>query len=313
MQFDATRYARTVIRRAVLAMTVAIALALTGCTPGSSTTSAPPSPAVPDFRKPGTAKAMVEQLLADTQSEQALMVKISEHSVEVSVLKDDKVVTWANRSGTITQVASDLAYVDQATFDVDNYHFDDVGAMFRAAAGQSGSEANQSLTIVDYSGGKVMMSVSTEPESRTVFFTSSGSLLEILDFNTEGGVVRGVEAAIGGRTTIYSLSVISDQSVSVEYPGANDTTIRRARAQKVPVTTTVRSGATDLPLYATSVVNSRAIWRVVQAQRGEGGISENSTWSVTIDSRDKRLQPRMYFTFGFTVVVTDLAGDIIDQ
>ncbi|HML50146.1 MAG TPA: hypothetical protein PKD84_01890 [Propionicimonas sp.] len=301
------------IRRAILATTVAVALALTGCTPGTGTASSSPSPEIPDFRKPGAAKAMVEQLLADAESQQALMVKVSQHNVEVSVLKDDKVVTWANRSGTVTQVASDLAYVDQATFDVDGYQFDNVGALFRAAAGQSGSEANQSLTIVDYSGGKVMMSVSTEPESRTVFFTSSGSLLEILDFNTEGGVVGGVATAIGGRTTIYSLSVISDQSVSVEFPGANDTTIRRARAQKVPVTTTVRSGATNLPLYATSVVDPRAIWRVVQAQRGEGGISENSTWSVTIDNREKRLQPRMYFTFGFTVVVTDLAGDVIDQ
>lgn len=256
---------------------------------------------------------MVEQLLTDAESNKALMVKVSERTVEVSVLKDDKVVTWANRSGTITQVTSDLAYVDQATFDVEDYQFTDVGAMFRAAAGQSGSESNQSLTIVDYSGGKVMMSVSTEPESRTVFFTSTGSLLEILDFNTERGVVRGVEAAIGGRTTIYSLSVVSDQDVSVEFPGANDTTIRRARAQKVPVTTTVRSGATNLPLYASAVVDPHAIWRVVQAQRGERDLSENSPWSVTIDNRDKHLQPRMYFTFGFTVVVTDLAGHVIDQ
>lgn len=255
---------------------------------------------------------MVQQLLKDAQSQQALMVKIAEHSVEVSVLKDDKVVTWANRDGTVTQVASDLAYVDQATFDVDAFQFDDVGAMFQAAAGQSGSAANQTLTIVDYSGGKVMMSVSTEPESRTVFFSPDGALMEILDFNTEGGLVRGIQAAIGTRQTIYALSVVSDQSVTVDYPGTNDTTIRRTRAQKVPVTTTVRSGAANLPLFATSAVDPRAIWRVVQSERGTGSISENATWSVTIDNRQKSIA-RMYFTFGFTVVVTDLAGNVIEK
>lgn len=299
------------IRHAILALCLAVALPLAGCTPGGDASSSP-TVATPDFRQPGAAKAMVQQLLDDAQSQQALMVKITEHSVEVSVLKDDKVVTWANRDGTVTQVASDLAYVDQATFDVGAFQFDDIGAMFRAAAGQSGSATNQSLTIVDYSGGKVMMSVSTEPESRTVFFTPDGSLMEILDFNTEGGLVRGVQSAIGTRGTVYSLSVISDQSVTVDYPGPDDTTIRRTRAQKVPVTTTVRSGAADLPLFAASMVDPRAIWRVVQTQRGDEGISESSTWSVTVDNREKST-PRMYFTFGFTVVVTDLAGNVIGK
>ncbi len=299
------------IRRVVLALCLAVTLPLTGCTPGGDSSSTP-TVATPDFRQPGAAKAMVQQLLSDAQSQQALMVKITERSVEVSVLKDDKVVTWANRDGTVTQVASDLAYVDQATFDVDAFQFNDIGAMFRAAAGQSGSAANQSLTIVDYSGGKVMMSVSTEPESRTIFFTPDGLLMEILDFNTEGGLVRGVQSAIGSRGTIYSLSVISDQSATVDYPGPDDTTIRRARAQKVPVTTTVRSGAADLPLFAASMVDPRAIWRVVQTQRGNEGINENSTWSVTVDNREKST-PRMYFTFGFTVVVTDLAGNVIGK
>ncbi len=92
------------------------------------------------------------------------MVEIAKDSVQVSVLSaEGKPVTWAHRDGKSAEVPSDLAYVDQATFDVSRFNISNVGGLFRAAASMSGSEEHQSLTIVDYSGGEVVMSVSTLP------------------------------------------------------------------------------------------------------------------------------------------------------
>ena len=255
---------------------------------------------------------MVTRLLDDTGSSRALQIKITQRTVEVTTLERDQPVTWAYRSGTTSQVASDLQYVDQATFDVSRFNISDVGALFRAAAGQSGSSADQTLTIVDPSGGDVVMSVSTEPESRTVFFDDDGALTPVLDFNTESGVARGLADAIGGRMFVYSVSVASTQNVSAEFSGANSTTVRRTRAAKIPPVTTVRSTA-DLRPFTASRVSAAAIWRVVSQVRSADGLAPNSAWSVTIDNRDKLSSPRMYFAFGFKVVVADLDGQLISQ
>jgi hypothetical protein len=300
-----------VTRRALIAFAMLLAL-LSGCTP-TVTGSASPSPPALDFTKPAVAQTMVRQLLVDAGSQKALMVKITATTAQVSVLKGDQVITWAYRDGKSAKAASDLAYVNQATFDVAKFSFSDVGALFRAAAGQSGSATNQSLTIVDNSASQVMMSVSTEPESRTVFFTADGALMAILDFDTVAGIGHGISDAIGTSQLVYSVTVISDQGVSAEFPGSNGTTIRRTRAAKVPATTRVLSSAESLPLFAASRVKAATIWKVVGEIRGTDGVSDQSEWSVTIDNRDSLSMPRMHFTFGFKVVVTDLDGNIVSQ
>ena len=255
---------------------------------------------------------MVNQLLARAGSRRLLMVEITDSTVQLSVLDaDDSPSTWAYRDGELGEVPSDLAYVDQATFEIDNFNISDVGGLFRAAAGMSGSEENQSLTIVDYSGGEVMMSVSTIPESRTVFFNPSGSLLALLDFDTPGGVAEGIAEAIGTRVMVHSVSVESDQGAWIDYPGDEETTIRRTRTAKVPVTTVARAETVDLPLFPAIRVDPEAVWDVVDAIRGTDDIPEEAPWSVMIDDRDRLSTPRMHFTIGSRVVVTDLAGTVI--
>jgi len=296
-------------RRALTAVCGGLLALLVGCTP-TTTPSASPSPATLDFTAPGVAKAMVTRLLTEAGSDKTLMVSITAASVQVTVLDGEKPTTWAYRDGKSAEVASDLQWVDQATFDVAKFNFADVGAMFRAAAGQTGSAANQTLSIVDPSGGDVVMSVSTQPETRPVFFNPDGSLTPILDFDTLSGISSGIKDAVGNRALVYSVTVISDQSVSAEFPGANATTVRRTRGAKVPTVTTARASA-GLRQFAAARLNPATIWRVVNEVRGSQEVANGSKWSVTIDNREKLALPRMYFAFGFKVVVADLDGNII--
>jgi hypothetical protein len=298
-------------RRRTLAAACGVLMAvLVGCTPGTPTPTAVRTPG-PDFTQPGVAKETLKQLLTLAGSTKVLLVRIAAEDVQVSVLVDDKPVTWAFRDGHTSKVASDLQYVDQATFDVDAFNLSDVGSLFRAAAGQCGSSSRQSLTIVDSSGGEVAMSVSTDPESRTVFFNPDGTLTPLLNFDTASGVSAGIRDVLGQRSSVYSVSVISDQGVTAEFPSPTGSdTLRRTRGAKVPVITTTRSGS-DLRPFAASRINPAAVWRVVTQARGQADIGEDSKWSVTIDSREKLAAPRMYFSFGFTVVVADIDGTII--
>ena len=49
---------------------------------------------------------------------------------------------------------------------------------------------NQNLQIVEYNEGTVLMTVSTKPESRTVFFRRDGSVVNHIDFATPTGMTE---------------------------------------------------------------------------------------------------------------------------
>jgi hypothetical protein len=294
-----------------------LAVTLAGCVPvptTPTTASSPAStPADPDFTEPGAAASMVASLLTDAGSQRALMVEVTKDRVQLSVLSaEGKPVTWAHRDGKSSEVPSDLAYVDQATFDVSRFNLSNIGGLFRAAASMSGSEENQSLTIVDYSGGEVVMSVSTLPESRTVFFNPDGSLLEPLNFDAPGGIANGIKEAIGLELTVSSVTVQSDQGAWADHPGEKEgTTVRRTRTAKVPVTTNTRNETSDLPVFLAARIRPEAVWKIVDAVRGTTEVPEDAKWSVVIEDRDRTGVPRMYFTIGSTSVTTDLNGAVI--
>ena len=298
-------------RLAALVCCLAVVGVTAGCQPGNAAPPATASttPAEPDFSRPGAALGMVQQLIAAAGTTRLIMVEIEVDTVSVSVLTDGRPVTWAYRGGTIGEVASDMAYVDQASFTIDDFNISDVGALFRAAAGASGSDENQTLQIVDYSGGQVMMAVSTVPESRTVFFNPDGSLLETLDFNTQGGITRGIAGAVGTRTSVHRLAVQSDVGAWVDFPGEKGRTVRRQRTEKVPVTTNVRAETLDLPLFDPRLVDPAAIWAVVDSVVGSPEVPEGSAWSVIVDDRDGAGVPRMHFSIGSRVLITDLGGN----
>ncbi len=253
---------------------------------------------------------MIDQLSADLGSDQTVMVEVQPHELAVTALVDDQAATWACRDGAVAQVPSDITYVDQATFNVASFDIADIGALFRAAAAIAGSANNQRLQIVDYSGGRVMMAVATNPESRTVFFNPDGSLLEDLDFGTQGGLARGLNDIKGNLMSVFQIVIDSDKGAWVDSPGSDtDAVIRRRRSPRVPVTTITRNEHLSLQTFSPSVIDPAVIWQVVTDHTGTA--SPDVPWSVTIDDRAEHGQPRLYFAFGTETVVTDLGGQAI--
>ena len=251
---------------------------------------------------------MVDQIVADAGSADVIMVEVQPRELNVSVLVGDSPITWACRDGVVGEVATDITYVDQATFDPQTFDLGDVGALFRAAAAIAGTSTGQQLQIVDYSGGQVMMSVATVPESRTVFFHPDGSLLENLDFATLGGITRGLREVAGQLSAVTQVSVGSEQSVWVEHVGgAPGTVTRRLRTATVPVTTITRATARVPTTFAPTLVRPEVIWSVAERHVGSTPPAGTS-WSVVIEDRDGLGAPRMFFSFGTRQVVTELNG-----
>ena len=294
---------------AVLAAVVAGVLTFTACQNAPLPVPAPTTTPreCPDFTEPGAAAAMITRLTANLGSNQTVMVQVQQHELAVTALVDEAPSTWACRAGVVEEVPTDIVYVDQATFSVNAFDIDDIGSLFRAAAAIAGSSENQVLQIVDYSGGRVMMAVATNPESRTVFFNPDGSLLENLDFDTPGGIKRGLADVEGGLTAALQVTIESDKSVWIDSPGADDgTVVRRQRTQRIPVTTITRGERTTLPTFSPRLVNADVIWSVVEDHLG--AYAPDTSWSVSIDDRESAGGPHMHFSFGQTSIITDLFG-----
>jgi 16S rRNA (adenine1518-N6/adenine1519-N6)-dimethyltransferase len=262
-----------------------------------------------DFTRPGVAKTMVDRIVAEAGSREVIMVEIHSDQVSVSVLNDGQAETWAYREGEIAKVPSDLSYVDQGVFDVDEFNISDVGELFAAAAKVAASDENQLLQIVDYSGGQVMMSVATNPESRTVFFDADGTLLEELDFETLSGLQQGLAEVIASLTAVYSVVIDPAKQVLVDYPGETFGTIaRRQRAATVPVTTSSREADTDLTPFNPKSVSVTVIRQVITKLTVSRDVTDDAGWTVTIEQREDEVAPLMHFDVDGNQFTTTLKG-----
>lgn len=269
--------------------------------------SASPTPEL-DLTQPGAAQQMIRQLVEKAGTSQVLMVSIKRHEASIGVLVDKTPKTWAYRDGTIKQITSDLAAVDQASFDPFAFDLSDVGALFRAAAATSGSDSDQELQIVDqrrveHSASDLKMAVSTNPETRTVFFNADGTFVPLLDFNTSTGIAVGLSDALGAHTLATQVSVSSAAGASVDYPATDGTTVHRVRSSRIPVIDVPKPSSDKGPTFDPRIVSPATIWRVLARTPSFG---PTTVWTMTADATSGT--PRLRFTIGSTRVVTDLAG-----
>ncbi|PFG17379.1 hypothetical protein ATK74_1946 [Propionicimonas paludicola] len=296
---------------------------LAGCTPASLTPSTPPKAVVSaspsptasaiDFTRVGAARNMIDQLIAAAGSDELLMAEVTADTVQIGVLKNGQASTWAYRDGTVGKVIGDLTYVNQATFDISRFNIDNVGAIFDAAAAVSGSSQDQALNIVDNAGGDVVMSVTTVPETKTVFFNPNGSLLKLLDFDNVDSIQTGLEEALGIRTLVYSITISASQGVQVVCTGGTNRLVHRSRGLRVPVTAVTIPGTRDLPEFSATKVDPVTIWRVVHSLRDGKRAAVDADWKVVIDDREGHGTARMHFSVGSLNVTTTLGGVTLSE
>lgn len=310
------------------AAAVAVVLAVSaGCTP--VTAPAPPASPTPtppagtpspsptpsehiDLLEPGAATRLVDRLLAASGATRAIMVTVTADDAAVAVVRDGAAETWAWRDGRVQKVQSDINYVAQREFDPAEFDFTDLPALFRAAESVSGSASDQSLQIVDYSAGLVSMSVSTNPETRPVFFNPDGTLLPTLDFSSEWGLTEGYDDVVGPRGTTIGLGFGSAIGVYLDSPqDAQGSFTRRQRTARTPVIVTTKSDPNRLPAFDPARVKPSVVWGVLDGMRERGAFTLDMTWSCVVDDRAGTGAPRLYFQVGDRSFTTDLLGNVL--
>lgn len=260
---------------------------------------------------------MIARLTAASGSTKVVMLTLSQDEASVSVLKDDgQVGTWAYREGTIAQVPTDLTFVNQLAFDPARFNLDDLGSLFTQAAAVSGSSRHQELQIVDrqqldHEPADIKMSVSTDPETRTVFFNADGSLVPTLDFATTAGIRAGLKDVIGARQHVSALGVGLDTGAWAEFPSPTSasTIVRRQRTAKFPVTDAARSASGEPIVFAPASLRIETIEKVLAQASAQGLYRPGTSWSVRADGTAATV--RLTFTVGGRTWTTDLDGNAV--
>lgn len=278
-------------------------------TPSQSASPTPSSTPKP-LTETGQARAVVNQLREASAGLPVLKVDLSTDRAILSVLDETEVKSWSWQAGQISEVASDIEYIEQATFDPDSFRFDDLTRLFGVAGALSGSTSNQELQIVEYNPGQVLMVVSTRPESRPVFFRPDATPIHELDYRSEQGIDEGLRDALGGRTQLHQLGYLTGTGLWVDAPDPNDPAVlvRRARASKLPVWTSSKKYTSDWALFAASDVTAERLADIMADLPTRYDKPVESDISYTIDMRDKRALPTIRWVVGGREVITDLEG-----
>lgn len=332
---------RSVLGTAPIAVLALGTLVVTGCgssSPGTTTTStttirASSSASAPALTAPGQARSAVNALLKASGSDHAVKVALTDTSATLTVVRDQKPVTWQWANGVVSQVDTDISDVQQlATFKPSDYRFDNLAGLFHQAAQVSGSTSRQQLQIVEYNQGQVLMTVTTDPETATVFFRPDATLVNTVDFATADGIAEALQDAVGSQDQVTQVAYDPRAGLSVQVPGEKQGTVdQTTRPANLPRWTSTLKG-TSYAAFDPSLVKPEVIARILtglrtssaspsasRARTGASALPVQPTTGWTIDRRDTYAhQPllRVMTTNGtrdFTLDGTDITSYIGGQ
>ncbi|MFT8396456.1 hypothetical protein [Propionibacterium sp.] len=309
--------------RKILACVLTGALvALGGCsaspsgpaTPGHTPTPTPAVTTQPDFplTAPGNARQIVDFLWAASGHKPILRVEVTATTANITYLDDRNAYTIGFANGAVSKLDSTVTYIDQTEFNPDEFAIDDVGSLFDQAAALSGSRQQQDLQINEYDQGNVIMTVTTTPESSTVFFRPDGTPIHKLDFRNVQDLTEGLSDTVQNSPTVSAVSIKPDAlSVDVRIDAA--TIQRRTRQNALPTIVATLKDSSDSVAFSSTVIDPAVIARLEQDLPGQLNKPAGTTVQVSIQQRSSEDAPRMHFQVGGTEVVTSMDGTILPK
>lgn len=294
------------------------ALGLAACSSTASTSTSPspsstptPSSSIPvrDFLAAGEATAVIKELVAASGTINAIKVEISAHEASLSIVSGMTAKTWAWRNGTILVVDSDTQYVGQKIFDPRDYDVSDISGMFDTAATLAKSDSGQQLQIVEYADRTVYMTVTTNPESLTVFFRKDGRLISQVDLTTLTGIQEAYADVVGSKKAINALGILPNQGGMYVDVAVLDTIVRTVRQPRLPTRSVTRRETTALSTFDPTQVKPEIIYSSLQRICIKAGTTTPQPgWSLVVSAKDGTPDPRMYFSVNGVQTIMTLAG-----
>lgn len=295
--------------------------------------ASPAQTPVIDLTQDGNARRAVDELTARAGDRPVIRVTVNAFEATLTYLEpkpapppaktaspdaptDYKAMSLGWVGGTIEELDSDVEYIHQAAFNPADFNLDGVTQMFENAAAVSGSSSQQELQINEYNQGRVLMTVTTNPETSTVFFRHDGSLIARLDFSTEQGLGEGLRDAVDSAAQVISVGLLPDNAgLFADVIAQEGIVERRIRQSTLPMFSSQRKQpTTTLATFDPAVISPAVIAVQVDSLPVRLQADPDAAVLFTIAVEPRLEAPVMTFNVAGATVVTDLDGnDITEQ
>lgn len=279
--------------------------------PTTATPSPSPSPSLP-VRLPlardlthGGAETVLKHLNTLYGSLPAIKLDVSRTELVITLLDRQKqLLTLRWRDGMISRADSDVTYLNQTTFQPSDFPLSNIAAIFDTAEELGATGDQKVLQIVEYRPGEVYMTVTTSPETSTVFFTRRGEAVRTLGFRSVADITQGLKEVVAGARAAAQVGFNPNTGYWLDLPPSSGVTERRSRMGALPVYVTRRSEGSSRTPFDPAKIDPLVLARAIEKHSPD----ETKPCSVEIDSRFEKVSPTVRYDCNGKITWTDLAG-----
>ncbi len=285
-----------------------------GCQPSSGAATPTPTatsttPAL-NYLASGVAAAKLQELADASGSSTLLQAKISAGDISLAVLDaKGSASTWSFRNGIPTKVDGDLAYVGQAAFKLSDFNLTDLTTVCAQAGALAGNTTNQEVQIVEYSGGQTYLTVTTQPESMTIFFRPDGTLVPILDYSESGpeAFATALDSITAGEQDVTAIGYDPALGLYAEKPDTATGMVRIVRSARFPARTEHHATKPTTAAFDPRLIPAETLAKLVARFDKQG------KFTLVIDRREGMREPLIHVQADGKQLITDLAGNDVTR
>ena len=171
---------------------------------------------------------------------------------------DEDVVSFRWSEGVVDAATTDFQYLGQATFDPADFPLASIGRMFDVAD-LRGVHGEPIYQVQEYREGVVMQTVSSLPETATVFFRLDGTAVPFLGVTSAVDIADGFDAVTDELDLIHQFGFTDERGYWATYPEGDEARTRirlgGVPAYEIPATEAELPQAFDPALIDPAVIS----------------------------------------------------------
>ncbi|MGI5951598.1 MAG: hypothetical protein ACOX61_07100 [Brooklawnia sp.] len=264
-----------------------------------------------DLLAPGMAEEVVERLVQAADGRPIVRVIIDRTRAHLTYLGEgDRPASFTWLAGVVSPSddGTDLA-LDATSFDPNRFNLSNIAALFQVAGMIAESTSRQQLQITEYDHGQVYMSVTTSPESTTVFFDQDGILIPQLDLTADADIAEGIDAVLDGRVFVVELGFSETEQVWADVLAGAGVLERRIRPLRRPMYLAQRRESPGTQLFDATQLDVAALGRLLRGATIMLEQPPDTPVVIRITQPADAPAPLITIEAGGSQLVTDLSGE----
>ena len=271
-------------------------------------------PVAYDLFTKGRASQVVAQLVAAAEGKPVVRLVLDRTRARLTYVDEGdrpRSVVW--EAGKISPSDDGTDLVASTSFDPLRFNLSDVETLFQIAATISGSSTRQELQIIGYDHGEIYMTVTTSPESSTVFFDRDGVPVPRLDLTLADNLATGISDALVDRLLVVEVGVSGSAQVWVDVVASPGIVERRIRPANQPMYLAQRRETPSGEQFDAGLIDPQVLALLLRTAPGLLGEDPTTPVSLRVMQPAKATAPRIVVQIGSSQLVTDLSGEPLSE